>query len=71
MSTQIAPATIADLECHPGRCELIDGEIIEALLSQSLVVSHWTTDREVPTSIPSGHTFFKISLHVITGADIQ
>lgn len=29
MSTQIAPATIADLECHPGRCELINGEIVE------------------------------------------
>jgi Uma2 family endonuclease len=25
----IAPATLADLERHPGRCELIDGEIIE------------------------------------------
>lgn len=24
-----APATIADLERHPGRCELIDGEIFE------------------------------------------
>ncbi len=24
-----APATIADLERHPGRCELIDGELIE------------------------------------------
>ena len=29
MSTQIAPATIADLERHPGRCELINGEIVE------------------------------------------
>jgi Uma2 family endonuclease len=25
----IAPATLADLERHPGRCELIDGEIID------------------------------------------
>jgi Uma2 family endonuclease len=28
-TTGIAAATIADLEKHPGRCELIDGEIIE------------------------------------------
>jgi Uma2 family endonuclease len=29
MSTHTTLATIADLEAHPGRCELIDGEIIE------------------------------------------
>ena len=30
MTTTVpALATIADLERHPGRCELIDGEIIE------------------------------------------
>ena len=29
MTTALALATIADLEQHPGRCELIDGEIID------------------------------------------
>ena len=29
MTTSIALATIADLEAHPGRCELINGEIVE------------------------------------------
>jgi Uma2 family endonuclease len=29
MTTATVQATIADLEAHPGRCELIDGEIID------------------------------------------
>lgn len=79
-TTGITAATIADLEKHPGRCELIDGEIIEmapagfehgrVVARISRILGDFVERSDLPGVVLAGDPGFIIDEHHVRAPDV-